>query len=208
MLSEVRFGSYLAYSPRGSSDVSKRSRLVRDAVKYWRQDLIDRIVTALRTSFPENGLAAVLGPEVVLVPVPRRAPLVAGGLWPSSRLCEALVAAGLGAEVLPALERTAAVPKSAFAAPGERPTAMRHYETIDVSAVLTSRDRVTVVDDIITKGNTMLGAASRLSDQLTNADLGGFALVRTRGLVPEIDEIVDPVVGSIRRSGASAIREP
>ncbi len=188
--------------------MSNNSRLVRDAVKYWREDLIERIANSLANAFEESDLGAVLGPDVLLVPVPRRAPLVAGGLWPSLNLCHVLVEVGLGSEVLPALVRTQSVPKSAFAAPGERPTARRHYETIDVGAVLTNHDRVTVVDDILTKGNTMLGAASRLRDQLTNATLAGFALVRTCGLVPDIAEIIDPVVGTIRRYGDEANRNP
>lgn len=186
--------------------MSIRSRRVRDAVKNWQVDMVDRIITSLAESFEGTQLSAVLGPDVVLVPVPRSAPLVSGGLWPSENLCSALIAAGLARDMVPALVRREAVPKSAFASPGERPNAQRHYETIDVGAVLTNADRVTVVDDFITKGNTMLGAASRLVNQLPNADLSGFALVRTRGLVTEIDEILDPIVGRIARIGGSANR--
>jgi len=50
----------------------------------------------------------------LLVPVPRSSLPVEGGIWPASNIASALVRHGIGAAVLPCLERTKAVPKSAF----------------------------------------------------------------------------------------------
>jgi predicted amidophosphoribosyltransferase len=105
---------------------------------------------------------------------------------------------GLGREVLFSLERIEAVPKSAFQAWGSRTTALRHYETIRASADLTAAKRITLVDDFLTKGNTLLGAASRLKDVYPQATLAAFAPVRTKGLQPEIDQLVEPGIGRIR----------
>lgn len=54
-----------------------------------------------------------------------------------------------------------------------------------------------VVDDFVTKGATLLGAASRVADLFPDAMVTAFVLVRTTGLVPNVERIVDPVAGEI-----------
>jgi adenine/guanine phosphoribosyltransferase-like PRPP-binding protein len=74
---------------------------------------------------------------------------------------------------------------------------------------LGSPDRITIVDDVVTKGATLLAAASLLANTFPNAEIRAFALVRTTGLVPDVERIVDPVVGRIfQRAGGGADREP
>jgi predicted amidophosphoribosyltransferase len=116
-------------------------------------------------------------------------------------VAEALLAVGLGKLVVPCVERIEAVPKSAFAKPGERPNARRHYETMRVNAELIPATRLTLVDDFLTKGNTLLGAATRLEEAYPNAQIAAFGLVRTKGLQLEIEKVIDPCVGEIIRVG-------
>lgn len=68
--------------------------------------------------------------------------------------------------------------------------------------------RITVVDDVITKGATMLAATSRVQEEFAEAEVRGFALLRTMGLVGEIERIVDPCRGTIRRVGGEVLRDP
>jgi hypothetical protein len=179
---------------------------VRDAVKGARQDILDRSVQAL---LELGGAEPFLGPGVCLVPVPRSAPIRdAGTLWPSQRICERLVSAGIGQAVLPCLARTTAVPKSAFAAPGERPDAERHFETMKVEPALQRPGRITVVDDIVTKGATLLAAASRVQDAFPEAEVRAFALLRTMGLVVEVEKILDPCRGTITLVRGEVVRVP
>jgi hypothetical protein len=208
LLSEIVFGSYLTYSPRGTSAVSIISRKVRDDVKSGRDRTLQLAIKGLLKNFEETGLGAVLGPDVILVPVPGSALQVEGGFWGPKWIAEGLVSAGLGREVLPCLVRRTPVPKSAFQAPGERPDAQRHFDTIEVSELPLVGERITLVDDFVTKGNTLLGAASRLATVLSSARPAAFALVRTMGLQPDVERIVDPCVGTIRRFGSSADRQP
>jgi len=208
LISEIPFGSYLVYSPRGSTEVSARSRAIRSAIKAGNEDMISRIVERMAAHFESTPLPVVLGSDVLLIPAPRSAPLVSGGLWPSLLICRALVKAGFGCDVLACLDRIEAVPKSAFQAPGERPTARRHWETISVDAQFVAAQRITLVDDFVTKGNTLLGAASRLAETFPGKDVCTFALVRTRGRQAEIEAIIDPCLGVIRRYGDEADREP
>lgn len=209
LLSEVRFGSYLVYSPRGTSEASVRSRKIRDAVKRGDHEQLSRIVAHLAKNFAASGLDAVLGAEVTLVPCPRSSPLVAGALWPPRLVAKALVESGLGRDVVICAERIAAVPKSSFQKPGERPTARRHYDTIRVEPQLIVTPRITLVDDFVTRGATLLGAATRLREAYPQADVAVFGLVRTKGRQLDVAEVVEACTGRIVRAGEDgADREP
>lgn len=56
--------------------------------------------------------------------------------------------------------------------------------------------------------NTLLGAASRLAESFPRSEVRAFALVRTLGLQPEIERILEPCVGRIRATAQEADREP
>lgn len=206
--SEVPFASLLIYSPKGSSEISVKSRQVCYSIKRGDVQLLDQAVTALGRVFDDAGFAAFLGADVGLVPTPGSAPHVTGGLWPSERIANALVKAKRGKSVLPYLRRSVAVPKSAFAAPGERPTVERHYETIEVDGDLMAPRRLVLVDDVITRGRTLFACVRRLQEAFPQAEVRCFAMVRTMGLQPEVDRVVEPCCGRIFWSGRDADRAP
>jgi adenine/guanine phosphoribosyltransferase-like PRPP-binding protein len=64
-----------------------------------------------------------------------------------------------------------------------------------------------LVDDVITKGATLLAAASRLHETYPRAKVTGFALVRTLGFVDDVEQIVEPVIGMVTLRGDEAFRE-
>lgn len=119
-----------------------------------------------------------------------------------------MVGEGLGARVLPCLERIQAVPKAAFAAAGERPTAVEQYGTIECRRSIPLPPAILLVDDIVTKGSTLLGSASRLGEAFPAASLAAFAAMRTLGLQPDIEELVAPCIGIISAAGNDADRRP
>jgi len=208
--SELPFASLLVYSPRGQTDVSVRSRGVRDRVKAGRPATIDQAVKRIRETLAPSNFESFLGPEVPLVPVPGSSPRVAGGLWVPERICEALVGAGLGSEVAQLLERTEPVPKSAFSLPGERPDVDRHISTISAARELRAFGNITLIDDFVTRGRTFFAAASVLHEAYPEATIRAVALVRTMGLVPDIPRILEPCAGRIYLlpSGNDVDREP
>lgn len=211
MLSEVPFAAALVYSPRGQSAVSKRSRdQVRDPLKRGDSAFFGLLTKHLKPLLPDELVAEFLAPDAVLVPTPRRAPLRSkDALWPARLVAEALVRGGLGARVFPCLHRTEAVPKSALSAPGERPLPARHYDTLRVEReLLDVPRRITLVDDFVTKGATLLAAASRVKEAFPEAEVRAFALVRTMGLVQDIEAIGDPCVGRITSRGSEVDRQP
>jgi hypothetical protein len=209
LLSEVDYGAFLVYSPRGRSEVSQTSRKARDAVKFDRPGSITRIVRRLVDVLPAGGLEAFLGPQVALVPVPGHAPLVSrDALGVGRRICEELRMQGLGGAVFPCLERIAAVAKSAYARPGERPSPRDHLRSMALEPSVVTHARITVVDDFVTRGSSLLAAASLVKAAFPEAEVLAFALIRTMGLVPEVEQIIDPCVGKIRLRGDEAFRDP
>ena len=113
-----------------------------------------------------------------------------------------------GSVVWPTLQRTRAVPKSAFAAPGQRPEVQFHVESLAVTDPLIPPGPLLLVDDVVTKGRTLLACATALATAFPGVEIRGFALIRTTGLVPEVAKIAWPVVGDLSLDGHDAVREP
>lgn len=214
MLSEIRFGSFLVYAPRGTSEVSRRANRFVRALKEERligappQSPSDFAARRFADEHPPSLMEGLFPDSPLLVPVPRSSLPVEGGLWPALNIATALVRHGIGAAVLPCLTRVKAVPKSAFATFGTRPKPIEHYESIQGTKMVADRQSFCLVDDVITKGATLLAAASRLQETYPQAKVIAFALVRTLGFVDDIERIVDPAAGTITLRGDEAFREP
>jgi len=194
LLSSLAFGSFLSYSPHGKSPEELSSVAVGHGIKqdgYLRKAsgamvrIIPYAVARLRDHLTPQ-LGDLLGPDVVLVPTPGSAPLPPqrpGALWVSWRICEELLDAGFGARTEALLSRATAIAKSAFAGREKRrrPDLNQHYQSFGVSRrVGEPPARITLVDDFITKGATLLAGASRLAEAYPGAEIRAFALVRTQ----------------------------
>lgn len=120
----------------------------------------------------------------------------------------ALTELGLAGTVWLGLQRTFAVRKSATALTGERPTVHEHYESFSVIRAPAPIRRIVLIDDVITKGRTLLAAAARLQGQFPHADIRAFALIRTMGFERRVEHLIEPCQGVIRWAGGDARREP
>jgi len=152
-------------------------------------------------------MADLWGPDVLLVPVPRSSLQRAGSLWPSLSIANALEKEGFGV-VAKLLERATAIPKSAFAERGARPGYRDNRASLKANLELGSPTKITLVDDVVTKGTSLLSAAHVLAEAYPGAEIRGFAVVRTLGLQPEIDAVLEPCVGIIRLQGDEGVRLP
>ena len=72
----------------------------------------------------------------------------------------------------------------------------------------TPPETIILVDDVVTKGRTLLAAASRLHEAFPRTRIRAFALVRTMGLIPEVPRLLDPCKGEIRWEAGDARRRP
>lgn len=145
------------------------------------------------------------------MPIPRSAPLKdPNALWPARELCKAIVAQGLASEVSLLLERVQAVPKSATAKSGaDRPAPHQHHESTTVQAALPiflGRTLV-LVDDVITRGSTMMGMHARMLEVFPNTDVRCFAALRSMG-AKELESVYAPVQGTVRIVSSVLRREP
>lgn len=204
---EVPFGSYLVYSPRGTSEMSKSSRNYRNAAKYDTPGFLLAAAAAIKRNTPEC-LNSFFTSDVTFVPVPRSAPIQADSLWPSRRICEDLIAAGLGGHICPGLVRVRAIQKSAFAGAGERPDPSGHFSTIAWPSEYLPTQNVVLVDDFVTKGSSIAGCYGVVKEAFPDANVRAFALIRTMGLIPDVDKIVDPCAGVISYNNGHFFRRP
>lgn len=207
LLSKLPYAALLAYSPRGQSETADLSRKVCNGVKQWQPAVTKRLRQILLEGVGKMEIGQVLGPDVIVVPCPRSAPVREGTLWPALEICRLLLDCGFCERIEQVVRREKAVVRSHTAAPGNRPTVQMHYESMSASTLMHSRgQRITIVDDVITKGNTLIAGASRLNEAVPDAVIQAFAIVRTRGLVPDISQIRDPVFGTIDYFGFDASR--
>jgi predicted amidophosphoribosyltransferase len=209
MLRSVPFAACYIYSPLGAGPLSQRSRLLRSLLKS--RDLRFLSIYAERVHrevLAQPCLAEFFAAAPVLVPVPGSSPRSRGRGSVTEALAAALYAQGLGSAVWPGLHRASAVPKSATCPACKRPTTAVHYESFEVESTTPVSAELLLVDDVVTKGRTLLAAATRLQEAFPNARIRAFALLRTMGMVAGVEQLIAPCVGQIRWRAGDAQRSP
>lgn len=210
--------------PAGCGPVYEEGRALCARLKSADRDWLPWLAAQVWLQAAAHGrFTPAFGSGVVLVPVPGSAP-AQRAYWVGERLAWCLREIGLAAEVWPLLRRRCAVRKSAFAAAGERPSVLEHYASFAVeraswgwasmagsSLLGGSADsglRLTLVDDVITRGRTLLAAAARLQEAFPAAQIAAFALLRTLRRGEVLRRILDPCDGEVRWESNDARRCP
>ncbi len=203
------FASCFAYSPAGSGPVCEQGRLLRAGLKAADETWLPRLIARVWLEAAGHGHFASSLDGVILVPVPGSSP-VQGMPWVAERLAWCLKEVGLAAAVWPVLRRRHAVRKSAFAPAGERPSVLEHYASFAIERARFDRcpARLTLVDDVITRGRTLLAAAGRLRQAFPGAQIRAFALLRTLARDEKLCSLLDPCEGEVRWTSGDARRVP
>ncbi len=202
----VAFASLYLYSPRGSGWAAEDSRALCARVKSGDPLWLPRLAACVyRTSLQHRELARVFARGAVLVPVPGSA-RTDGRPWAALQLALALSQVGFGLRVWSGLRRRYSVIKSATAGAG-RPSVQQHYDSFAALPVV-PRCTIVLIDDVVTKGRTLLAAAARLRSVSADLDVRAFALLRTAGFADHIERTIEPCQGLIRWAGGDARREP
>jgi hypothetical protein len=204
----LAFVSCYVYSPCAVGAMGEAGRVLCARVKASDPVWLPRYAgSVFRASCRDRELARLFSRGAVLVPVPGSA-ITANAPWAAECLAHALLAVGLGQRVWPALRRQVAVRKSATAPVGTRPSVREHYESLAIVRSTSAAAKIVLVDDVITKGRTLLAAAARLQAECPSADIRAFALVRTVGFVSRLTQLLDVSHGVVRWAGGDARREP
>ncbi len=204
----LSFAACFVYAPRGVGSVCDASRTLCTRVKAIDVLWLPRYVgLAHRATLSYPYLAELFRGDAVLVPVPGSASRHRAS-WVALHLALALRDAGLVSKVWPGLHRHSAIRKSATALSGHRPTVLEHYQSFSVDASPMLMHRIVLIDDVVTKGRTLLAAAARIRARFPDADVRAFALIRTVGYAQRLERLMDPCQGVIRWSAGDALRVP
>jgi hypothetical protein len=207
VIRRLAYASCYVYSPAGKGAICERSRLLRALLKEGDAHFMVRYALRVQQQAGQClQLAGFFRDTDVLVPVPRSS-TKACGTWVAADLARALVHQGLGNMAWPGLHRVCAVPKSSTAARGARPTVSCHFESFLVERLSVDPASVMLIDDVITRGRTLLAAASRVREAFPHAQIRAFALLRTMGFIA-VERLLDPCRGEIRWQRGDARRMP
>jgi predicted amidophosphoribosyltransferase len=216
-LSLLDFGSYLTYSTKGTSKEEQHSKnwmylvkndeyFVENQNSILMSELIADKIKANVTTLP---FATFFAPNTILVPAPSSSLMQDDTLWVPKRLATAMVKRGLGKSVIECLVRSTPVRKAATSLAKDRPTPQEQYDTMGVQKALTDPEEILIIDDIITRGATLMGAANRLFDVYPKAKIRAFAAMRAMSPPFQFTKIYDPIVGTIKLiSPTNTIRRP
>jgi len=212
-ISKVEFGSLLTYAPRGTS---KEVNFARTVMTYLKNDRMmksgilssENMAQMIKKDINKLPFADYFNSNTILVPTPKSSLLKPGTLWVPERLTMALVNNGLGKSSEACLERINAVPRSSGQRDGsKRPKAFQHYESMNVKKLLFEPEEIVLVDDVITRGSTIMGGVNRLVEAFPNAKIRAFAMMRVMKAEYFVD-VEDPCIGRITMIGEDTSRDP
>jgi len=203
LLSRLEFCSLLSYTPHPENDVQRKTKDYVYDLKSDKQtgtpsipitmDIARNIANNISIRFGN-----LFGSDVILIPVPSSTLKKSEDLWVPYNLAKALESKGLG-KVIACVKQKNAIPKSATSRPEDRATAQQHYDSLVIEGVVPAMKRIVLIDDVVTRGATAIGVASRLKDAYPDADIRLFAAVRTMSNAKEFKEFVEPCInGTIR----------
>jgi predicted amidophosphoribosyltransferase len=223
----LRCGSWLVYSTYGRSfpAICVRHVIVRlklgqveaTSGRSWADLVIERFASHVPFT-----LRQLFESPVTLVPVPRCtvtaevAGVARNDVWPAAALCRELCRRGLGNDVQALLRRVRAVPKSAWEKE-DRPSVDVHFQSFAVAATprtgARARGRLLLVDDVVTRGATLLGAARRVRMACPGARIEAFALAHVEkagvvGQAGQMGQAVQPCLEQIVGTATGCVRVP
>jgi len=205
----LQFAACYAYSPKGKSEVSERSRQLCARVKNGSTKWLRSYVASIHQEVTQRRqFGGIFNENTLLIPIPNNPPSIGPSLWVARRLALTLHEVGLAEDVWTGLRRVSSVERSSSAWMWERPTVQQHYRSFAVIPTPRPPSDIVLVDDVITKGRTLVAAAMRVHEAFPQANIRAFALVRTMGLILDVARLFEPCEGVIRWNGRDAYRDP
>jgi hypothetical protein len=213
-LSKLRFGSLLSYSPHGNSESENTAKNAMVLIKGDRffgdpailmSQFISNLIFKNMASLP---FAHFFDREPILVPVPNSSYMKKNTLWVSHRIATALRERGYGMGVVEMVKRIKYLPKAAKSTSENRPKAWQHDDSLEVQDTLALPKRRLLIDDIVTRGATLFGAACKLSKTYPGINIMAFSAMRAISDPKYFHDVYDPKVGEIALIGDETYRDP
>ena len=215
-LSRLEYGSLLAYTPkpiRGNQESENSVQIMKAVKNLWMlkdgRSWIDYYVDEMKSQMAQLPFNKFFV-SAALVPIPRSSMMKPDSLWVPREICKALEKHGMGI-THELLRRTRPLPKSSRSSAKMRPSPTDHYNSLSCDTLLSPRfSRVVLVDDIITRGHTAMGAAWRIAEAYPGITISVFALIRTVSNPTKFSRIWDPCVGTLtyRQKDNDVLRRP
>ena len=212
-IQNLEFTSLFSNTPRPNStdpDILQNMKNTKTWTNWLKQDrMVSRsgddvnlpmtryVAETLYNNINGKSFVNVFDQSTVLIPVPRSNPLPQGGLWVPKRIAEEMVAKGIGCKVMPSLKRVKAINRSSQSIPSQRPLPSDHYGSLSVEKSLTMSNKVVLIDDVITRGATLIAAANKLIDAYPGIKILSFAAIRTISDSSGFSSWFDPVRGTV-----------
>ncbi|MDR1992086.1 MAG: hypothetical protein LBQ98_01075 [Nitrososphaerota archaeon] len=200
-ISELKYATLLSYSPHENTSDALESKYLTYSLKQDRYEGQPPILMSdwvAKKTQENNGLFyTFFQSNTILVPVPSSSLMEKDTLWVPERIANALVKKGFGKQVASCLRRETAVRKATTSPSHERPSVKDHYDSLSVQGSLSEPEDILLIDDVITRGATLLGCANRLITAFPNCRINAFAAVRTISNPEKFKKLQDPCVGTI-----------
>jgi len=211
-ISEVKFGSLLTYTPRGNLTKHYESRTVmrnlkNDVVLQSGNLMSEDIARIILRELKNYPFSDYFNEDAILIPTPKNSLPQKDDLWVPQRITSVFASNGLGKSE-ECLIRETPLPRSSKVSAPNRPKAFQHYDSMKVRELLFNPKEIVLVDDVITRGATVLGTVNRLAETFPKALIRVFAVMRTISNPDDFSKIVDPCTGTISLVGENTFREP
>ena len=215
-LSTLEFGSLMSYAPWGNLEIHMKSKTMKTILKNdlfvdSKSDKVlmsDFVADEIKRNMQSLPFAKFFNLNPILIPVPPSSLLTRDSLWVPQRIAKALVRRGLGKSVAECVKLVKPLRKSSKSSPENRPKPSEHYNSVEVEQILSKPVEILLVDDIVTRGATLIGVANKLADVFPNASIRGFAAMRTMTPPSKFVKINDPCIGQIELIDDDAYRDP
>lgn len=212
-LSKLEFGSLFSYSPHGSSEselIAREAMLLIKTDKFFGDPpkLMSRFISSLIVKDGNLPFAHFFDNAPILVPIPNSSLMQDNALWVPQRIASELYDSGFGMGVADMLLRKIPLPKAATSRAENRPKAAQHCKSLEVQETLILPKEIVLVDDIVTKGATLLGAANKLKKVFPEVNIRAFCAMRAISPSSKFRDVYDPCVGAITLHGEETSRVP
>lgn len=177
MASEFDSISIIHLARHADEAIKIKGREITADIKKGRTNVLDHFL-----DLHQEFIASHIDANSTLVPMPRSAPLIKDGVWPSMAICLKLIEKGFGKDIVKMLDRISAVQTAHLQSGSDsRASIKQHFDSIQYnhSTGIIAPEKIVLVDDVITQGRNSVACYLRIKNQFPDVPTIVFTPVRT-----------------------------